>query len=289
MIVNEILLYVLAILEAYGGGQATSASRRDVDLHSINSITKNDTTLIRRDLHSRGISSRVDRRLQSGGPPSRKRGTNISRGATDDKEKAREHGLILSEANYLTRRENIKSLIASRKEIIKKNDEYCDVERKLLHGEFQTDGNTPLPRQQPNSSSTIQDKMRLLGEAELVQSVSTKRLDVLQSLTNAPTLTAMKSDTALMKQKTMRNLRFNNNNSSTRSLHVSPGNKQHSGGAILTLQQKLDVLEELMMNKSAEHQHQQEAEAGPEVGAPREQCHQLIDKSVCLFTCPSKK
>lgn len=246
-------IFATAVLEAYSGGATTAASRRDIDLYSVNSITRNDSNLMRRDVQSRGLSTRVDRRLQTAGPPTRKRGNTFLKGATEDK--SRDQGLILSEANYLTRRENIQSLIASRKEIIKKNDEYCDEERKLLKREFHIDSNNnkSIPPQH-ESSSAKKDKLRMMGEEELVQSVSSKRLEVLQSLHDAPTLTAINSDTALMKQKTMRNLRFVNSTNNLNGNTNTTDSSFSSGSGLtasMSLQQKLDVLEELMMNKSA--------------------------------------
>jgi hypothetical protein len=264
-----------AILEAYGGDQASP--NRDVDLYSVNSITRNDTKLMRRDVHSRALSSRVDRRLATTPLAGKKKNTTAQKPTNDDKA---QQGLILSEANYQTRRQHIKSLIATRKEIIQKNDEYCDEERKLINGEYHhtesgagtgTDRSTRVSSSSSSSSSAASSSARagshrrqkdhkLMDEKELLQSVSLKRLDVLHSLHNAPTLTAIKSDTALLnqrKQKTsFRNLRQNT--------AQQPGSGGGSGGfsasASMSLQQKLDVLEDLMMTKSA---------SGPLPGSPK--------------------
>jgi hypothetical protein len=236
-----------SILEAYGGDQATSASRRDVDLYSLSSITKKDVKCMRRDVHSRGLTSRVDHRLKTAPLQSRKRPTLLQKTSNEENKLQQDkNSMFMTDANYITRRENIKALIESRKEIIKKNDEYCDTEMKLLRGNFQQ-GNSAPPSRQANGTR----KDKLMGERELMQSVSTQRLDVLNSLHNAPTLTAVKSDTAILtrrlkKEASVRSIRNNHGNNQPSSSGTHSANISVSE----SLQQKLDVLEDLMMQKS---------------------------------------
>ena len=59
-------MYVMmftAILEAYGGAQASATLRREADVYSINTMTAIDQKLMRRDAQSRGLTSRIDRRF----------------------------------------------------------------------------------------------------------------------------------------------------------------------------------------------------------------------------------
>ncbi len=93
-------------------------------------------------------------------------------------------------------------------------------------------------------------KNKLMGEKELMQSVSAQRLDVLNSLHNAPTLKAIKSDAALYQSTRLRKLQ------SSRSMRSHHSNNQHASNAHASvtaseaLLQKLDVLEDLFTPKN---------------------------------------
>ena len=199
---------------------------------------------MRRDLQSRGICNNVERRLATAPHASRKRPTFLSKKSSDE-DKA-QNGLILADNSFDTRRDNIKTLIESRNEIIRMNDEYCNEEFKLINGEYLKDSGKSIQRQ-------VSKKDRLMGEKELLQSISSKRLDVLNALNNAPTLKAVKSDSELpriRKQRSTRLTRHHNNqlNNNQASHNQTNGNNIP---ASVTLQEKLDALEELMSNKSS--------------------------------------
>ncbi len=138
-----------SVLSAYGGDQASAASRRDVDLYSMNSISRVDVKCMRRDVHSRGLTSKIDHRIKTAPPQSRKRNTLLSKSSTHgDAGGARQpqdkNSMYLSDANFAAKRDHIRTLIASRQDIIKKNDEYCESERKLILGEYQHEGSMHL-------------------------------------------------------------------------------------------------------------------------------------------------